>query len=134
MDGEKFDEGNSGRDGVGFGVEALQALLEDRRVDAESSGLGFERVEELEEAAHVGELGWTEQRIAAERAPCAFDELGSGEAGALGGGSLEDGPDAGHALACFFRQTVSALDHEARDGVFLEVGIIDSREGVQVGE
>ena len=134
MDGEEFDAGRAGGNGVGFGVEFLQALFEDGGVDAEGGGLGFERVEQLEEAARVGELGWSKPGIAAEREPCALDQLGGGEARTLGGCGLEDVPDASDALAGFVRKKMAAFFDEARDGEVFEGGIVGTGEGVQFGE
>ena len=79
---------------VGLGVELFQPLVE------QSAGRcrrrrTLELVEQLEEAAGVGELGWAEPGVAAERAPGALDELRGGEAGAQCGGGLKDRLDAG---------------------------------------
>ena len=55
VDGEEFDAGGAEGDGVGFGVESLQSLVEQGRIDAGT--VRFQRVEQLEEAAGVSELG-----------------------------------------------------------------------------
>ena len=145
VDGEQFDEGLAGRDGVRLGVESLQAGGEKGGVDAAGSAqFGFHLVEEFEEAASVDDLFRFEPRIATEGAPRTFHELRRGKAGALRSGGFEHVPDSGEALNGFFVEEMAALGHEALDGLVFErrgVGIgfgfwlgLGAGEGVEVGE
>ena len=52
----------------------------------------------------------------------------------MGGGGLEDVPDAGEAQAGVVWQEVAALGHEALNGVALEGWVVAACEDVQVGE
>ncbi len=98
MDGEEFEEGGVGRDGVGFGVEGAEAGFEEGGVDAAARSASSSSRSWKKRRVLVSWVG-REPGVAAEGEPGALDELGGGEAGAVRGGGLEDGPDAGEAVA-----------------------------------
>ncbi len=131
VDSQEFDARRAVGNCVRFGIQRLQALVENGGIDLAT----FQRIEQLEEAASVGEFGRGQPGVTAQGAPRALDELRGSEARTLSVCSVQHCIDDGReALAGVVGEQVATVGDQATDGEATGGGVVGSRESMQVGE